>query len=75
MHGICDAYTSFSDLLVLKLSKMQSILDELEIYVCGMDFQDKYLIALKRHDLLSDRIYQGYTRYITCIYQTYTMRR
>ena len=30
---------------------------------------------LKRHDLLSDRIYQGYTRYIPCIYQTYTKRR
>ncbi len=40
-----------------------------------MDFQDNYLIELKRHDLLSDRIYQGYTRYIPCIYQTYTMRR
>jgi hypothetical protein len=40
-----------------------------------MDFQDNYLIALKRHDLLSDRIYQGYTRYIPCIYQTYTKRR
>ena len=42
-----------------------------------MDFQDNYLIALKRHDVLSDslRIYQGYTRYIPCIYQTCTMRR
>ncbi len=58
-----------------KLSKMQSILDELEIHVRGMDFQDNYLIALKRHDLLLDRIYQGYTRYVPCIYQTYTMRR
>jgi hypothetical protein len=50
-------------------------MDELEIIVRCMDFQDNYLIALKRHDLLSDRIYQGYTRYIPCIYQTYTMRR
>ncbi len=40
-----------------KLSKKQSILDELEILVRCMDFQDNYLIALKRHDLLSDRIY------------------
>ncbi len=43
------------------------------------NFQDNYLIALKRHDLLpvSDRIYQGYTSYIPCIYQTCTimMRR
>jgi hypothetical protein len=36
-----------------KLSKKQSILDELEILVRCMDFQDNYLIAaLKRHDLL-----------------------
>ncbi len=51
------------------------MLDELEIHVRCMDFQDNYLIALKRHDLLSDRIYQGYTRYIPCIYQTYTIQR
>jgi hypothetical protein len=47
----------------------------LEIHVRCMDFQDNYLIALKRHELLSDRIYQGYTRYIPCIYQTCTKRR
>jgi hypothetical protein len=34
-----------------------------------MDFQDNYLIALKRHDFLSDRIYQG----MAGIYQVYTM--
>ncbi len=38
-------------------------------------FQDNYLIALKRHDLLSDRIYKEYTRYIPYTYQAYTMRR
>ncbi len=63
-------YTSFSDPLVFKVSKEQSILDELEIHVRGMDFQNNYLIALKRHDLLSDRIYQGYTMYIPDIYHT-----
>ncbi len=41
-----------------KLSKQQSMLDELEICVCSMSFQDNCSIALKRHDLLSDRIYQ-----------------
>ncbi len=44
-----------------------------------MDFQDNYLIALKRHDLLSDRIYQGYnmisiymwdTIHIPCLWNT-----
>ncbi len=58
-----------------QLSKKQSMLDELEIHVCSMAFQDNYLIALKRHDLLSDRIYKVYSRYIPCIYYTYTMRR
>jgi hypothetical protein len=47
-----------------KLSNQQSMLDELEIHVhCdSMVFQDNYLITLKRHDLLSDRIYKVYTR-------------
>jgi hypothetical protein len=60
-----------------KLSKQQSMLDELEIHhnVLIIAFQDNYLIALKRHDLLSDRIYKVYTRYIICIYYAYTMRR
>jgi hypothetical protein len=40
-----------------------------------MAFQDNYSIALKRHDLLSDRIYKVYFRYIPCIYYAYTMRR
>ncbi len=31
--------------------------DELEIHVLSMAFQDNYWIALKRHDLLSDRMY------------------
>ncbi len=57
-----------------KLSKKQSMLDEFEIYVCSMAFQDNYSIALKRHDLLSDRIYKVYFRYIPCIYHAYTMR-
>ncbi len=75
MHGIYVTYTSFAILWFCKVSKEQSILDGLEIHVRCMDFQDNYLITLKRHDLLSDRIYQGYTRYIPCIYQTYTIRR
>jgi hypothetical protein len=41
--------------------------------VCSMAFQDNYLIVLKRHDLLSDRIYKVYTRYIPGIYYAYTM--
>ncbi len=75
MHGICHSvtYTSFGDLFFCRLSKTKSRLDGLEIRVPCMDFQDNYLIALKRHVLLSDRIYQGYTMYIQCIYQTYTM--
>ncbi len=40
-----------------------------------MEFQGKYLITLKRHDLLSDRIYQVYTSYIPGIYNAYTMLR
>ena len=49
------------------------MLDELDIHVHSMVIQDNYLIALKRHDLLSDRIYQVYTRYIPGIYYAYTM--
>ncbi len=60
---------------VCKLSKKQSMLDELEIYVCSMAFQDNNWIAPKRHDLLSDKIYKVYSRYIPCIYYAYTMRR
>ncbi len=51
-----------------KLLKKQSMLDELEIHVCSMAFQDNYLIALLRHDLLSDSIYQVYTMYTLYIY-------
>ncbi len=40
-----------------------------------MEFQGKYLITLKRDDLLSDRIYQVYTRYIPGIYNAYTVLR
>jgi hypothetical protein len=40
-----------------------------------MAFQDNHSIALKRHDLLSDRIYKAYSRYIPSIYYAYTMRR
>jgi hypothetical protein len=66
----------FSDPLVLQSFKeAKSILDELKMHVRCMDFQDNYLIALKRHDLLSDRIYHGFTRYIPRIYQTYTILR
>ncbi len=43
--------------------------------LCGMAFQGNYSIALKRHDLLSDRIYKVYSRYIPYIYCAYTMRR
>ncbi len=55
-----------------KLSKQQSMLDELEIHVRSMACQENYLIALKKHDLMSDRIYHVYTRYIPGIYYTYT---
>ncbi len=58
-----------------RLSKKQSRLDGLEISVPCMEFQNNYLIALKKHDLMSDRINQGYTRCIQCIYQTCTMWR
>ncbi len=51
-----------------KLSKKQLLLDELEIHVCSMAIQDKDSIALKRHDLLSGRIYKVYPRNILCIY-------
>jgi hypothetical protein len=40
-----------------------------------MAFQDNHSIALKRHDLLSDRICKVYSRYISCIYYAHTMRR
>ena len=39
-----------------------------------MAFQDNNWIALKRHDLLSDKIYHVYSWYIPCIYYAYTMR-
>jgi hypothetical protein len=39
-----------------------------------MAFQDNNWIALKRHDLLSDKIYQVYSWYIPCIYYAYTVR-
>jgi hypothetical protein len=58
-----------------KLSKKQSMLDELEIHVQSMAFQDNYTITNKRHDLLSGRIYKVYSRYMTSIYYSYTMRR
>ncbi len=57
-----------------KLLKQQSMFDELEIHICSMECQDTYLIALKKHDLMSERIYQVYTRYILGIYYTYTMQ-
>ncbi len=47
------------------------MLDELEIQVCSMALQDNHLIALKRHDLLLDRIYKVYSLYIPCIYYAY----
>ncbi len=56
-----------------QLSKKQSMLDELEIHISSMAFQDNYWIALKRHDLLSDRKYKVYSLYIPCIYYAYTM--
>ena len=40
-----------------------------------MAFQDNYWIALKKHDLLSDRIYTVYPWYIPGIYQVYTASR
>ncbi len=58
-----------------KLSKQQSMLDELEIHVHSMVCQDNYSIALKKHDLMSDRIHQVHTMYKTGIYYTYAMLR
>ncbi len=55
-----------------KLSKKQLMLDELEIHVRSMAIQSNHSIALKRHDLLSDRIYKVCLRYIPCIYYAYT---
>ncbi len=46
--------------------------DELEIHVQSMACQENYLIALKNHDLMSDRLYHVYTRHIPGIYSTYT---
>ena len=67
------------DLVIFKFCTLEKklSLDELEIHVHSMAFQDNYSITLKRHwhDLLSDRICKVYTRYIPCIYYTYTMRR
>jgi hypothetical protein len=51
-----------------KLSKQQSMLDELEIHASSMACQDNYSLALKKHDLMSARIYKVYTRYIPGIY-------
>ena len=48
--------------------------DALEIHVRIMEIQDNNWKALKRHDLLSDKIYQGYLWYIPCIYYAYTLR-
>jgi hypothetical protein len=53
-----------------KLSKQQSMLDELEIYAGSTVFQDNYLIALKKHNLMSDRIYQVYAKFIHAISET-----
>ena len=75
IYGIYQTYTRLSDFKFRKLSKQQEMLDESKIHVCSMAFQDNYSIALKRHDLLSDRIYKVYSRYIPCIYHAYTMRR
>ncbi len=80
MPSICFTYTSFSYLLVLQaftcfLRSNQYWMSWMNWKYLYADFQDNYWIALKRHDLLSDRIYQGYTMYIPCIHQTYTMRR
>jgi hypothetical protein len=53
-----------------KLAKQQSMLYEFEIHVhsdsLSVVLQDNKLVTLKRHDsdLLSDRIYQVYTRFI-----------
>ena len=77
--SICMVYAIHIPGLVIfkfcQLSKKQSMLDELEIHVRSMVFQDNYSIALKRHDLLSDMIYNVYSRYLPCIYYAYTMRR
>ncbi len=40
-----------------------------------MDFQDNYLIALKFVSKGKFYCLTGYTRYIPCMYQTYTIRR
>ncbi len=51
-----------------QLSKKQWMLEEVEMHVCSMAYQDTNAIVPKGHILLQDRIYQVYTRYILCIY-------
>ncbi len=70
MHDICITYTSFSALLVLQTFSEAINTGWFGNHVCSMDFQDNNLIAPKRHDLLSDRIYQGYPRYIPAMLRT-----
>ncbi len=78
--SICMVYAIHIPGLVIfefcQLSKKQSMLDdEFKIHVRSKAFQNNYLIAPKRHDLLSDRIYKVFSRYIPCIYYAYTTRR
>ena len=69
---ICMGYAIHIPGLVIfkfcQLSKKQWMLEEVEMHVRSMDFQDTNAIVPKSHVLLQDRIYQVYTRYILCIY-------
>ena len=51
-----------------QLSNKQWMLEEVEMHVHSMAFEDTYAFVPKSHVLLQDRIYQVYTRYILCIY-------
>ena len=57
-----------------QLSKKQWMLEEVEMHVCSMAFQDTNAIVPKSHGLLQDMIYQVYTRYILCIYHAKVTR-
>jgi hypothetical protein len=58
-----------------QLSNKQWMLEQVELHVHSIKFEDTYAFIPKIHVLLQDRIYQVYTRYIPGIYLVYTMRK
>ena len=58
-----------------QLSNKQWMLEQVELHVHSIKFEDTYTFIPKIHVLLQDRIYQVYTRYIPGIYLVYTMRK